>query len=80
MSVKHVLSREGKNTELRRGVFESRVLRRIFGPERENETGYCRKLHDEELHKSNSWSNTVRMTEPKRITSGHATCMGGKIN
>jgi hypothetical protein len=32
-------------------VFENRVLRRIFGPKRDEETGGWRKLHNEELHK-----------------------------
>ena len=31
-------------------VFESRLLRRIFGPKRDEVTGKCRKLHNEELH------------------------------
>jgi hypothetical protein len=31
-------------------VFESRVLRRIFGPRRDEVTGSRRKLHDKELH------------------------------
>jgi hypothetical protein len=31
------------------GVFENRVLRRIFGPKRDEVTGGCRKLHNEEL-------------------------------
>jgi hypothetical protein len=31
-------------------VFESRVLRRIFGPKRDGVTGGWRKLHKEELH------------------------------
>jgi hypothetical protein len=31
-------------------VFENRVLRRIFGPKRDEETGEWRKLHSEELH------------------------------
>jgi hypothetical protein len=31
-------------------VFENRVLRRIFGPERDDVTGEWRKLHNEELH------------------------------
>jgi hypothetical protein len=31
-------------------VFEIRVLRRIFGPKREDVTGEWRKLHIEELH------------------------------
>jgi hypothetical protein len=35
--------------EHRLRVFENRVLRRIFGPERE-EDGSWRKLHNDELH------------------------------
>jgi hypothetical protein len=31
-------------------VFENRVLRRIFGPKRDEVTGEWRKLHNEELH------------------------------
>jgi hypothetical protein len=31
-------------------VFESRVLRRIFGPKRDEMISGCGKLHDEELH------------------------------
>jgi hypothetical protein len=36
--------------ERRRRVFENRVLRRIFGPKRDEEAGGWRKLHNEELH------------------------------
>jgi hypothetical protein len=31
-------------------VFENRVLRRIFGPKREEVAGVCRRLHNEEIH------------------------------
>jgi hypothetical protein len=31
-------------------VFENMVLRRIFGPKRDEVTGEWRKLHNEELH------------------------------
>jgi hypothetical protein len=31
-------------------VFDNRVLRRIFGPKRDEVTGEWRKLHNEELH------------------------------
>jgi hypothetical protein len=31
-------------------VFENRVLRRMFGPKRDEVTGKWRKLHNEELH------------------------------
>jgi hypothetical protein len=36
--------------EHRLRVFESRVLKRLFGPERGEMTGEWRKLHNEELH------------------------------
>jgi hypothetical protein len=36
--------------ERRLRVFENRVLRRIFGPKRDDVTGECRKLHNEELN------------------------------
>jgi hypothetical protein len=31
-------------------MFENRVLRRMFGPKREEVTGEWRKVHNEELH------------------------------
>jgi hypothetical protein len=31
-------------------MFENRVVRRIFGPERDEVTGQWRKLHSEKLH------------------------------
>jgi hypothetical protein len=31
-------------------VFKSRAVGKIFGPKREEVTGNCRKLHNEELH------------------------------
>jgi len=36
--------------ERRLRVFENRVLRRIFGPKRDEVTGECRELHNEELN------------------------------
>jgi hypothetical protein len=36
--------------EQRLSVFENRVLRRIFGPKRDEVTGEWRKLHNGELH------------------------------
>ena len=36
--------------ERRLRVFENRVLRRIFGPERDELTGEWSKLHNEELN------------------------------
>jgi hypothetical protein len=36
--------------EYRLGVFENKVLRRIYGPKRDEVTGEWRKLQNEELH------------------------------
>jgi hypothetical protein len=36
--------------EHRLSVIENRVLRKIFGPKRDEVTGEWRKLHNEELH------------------------------
>jgi len=42
-------------------VFEERVLRRIFGPKRDEVTGEWRKLHNEELNDLCCSPNTVRI-------------------
>jgi hypothetical protein len=42
-------------------VFENRVLRRIFGPKRNEVTGDWRKLHNEQLHNLYSSPNIIRM-------------------
>jgi uncharacterized membrane protein len=47
MGVKHGLLRK----EHRLRVFENSVLRRMFGPKRDEVMGDWRKLHNEELHK-----------------------------
>jgi hypothetical protein len=43
------------------------VLRRIFGPKREEMTGGWRKLHNEELHNLYSLPNIIRMILSRRI-------------
>jgi hypothetical protein len=45
--------------EHRLGVCENRVLRTIFGPKRDEETGEWRKLHTEELHDLYSSPSTI---------------------
>jgi hypothetical protein len=45
--------------EHRLRVFENRVLRRIFGPRRDEVTGDWRQLHNEELHNVYSLSNIM---------------------
>jgi hypothetical protein len=42
-------------------VFENRVLRRIFGTKRDEVTGGCRKLHNEELHNFHPSPNITTM-------------------
>jgi hypothetical protein len=46
-------------------VFENRVLRRIFGPKRDEVTEECRKLHNEYLHDLNSSPTIVRVITSK---------------
>jgi hypothetical protein len=52
--------------EHRLRVFESRVLRRIFGPKRE-EDGSWRKLHNDELHNLYSSPNIVTVIKARRM-------------
>jgi hypothetical protein len=42
-------------------VFENRVLRRIFGPKREEVAGGWRRLHNEERHNLYASSNIIKM-------------------
>jgi hypothetical protein len=42
-------------------MFENRVLRRIFGPKRDQVTGRWRKLHNEELHDLYSSPSIIKM-------------------
>jgi hypothetical protein len=63
--------------EHRLRVFENRVLRRIFGPKRNEVTGGWRKLHNEELHGLYSSLGIVRMIKARRMRwAGHMACMG----
>jgi hypothetical protein len=47
--------------ENRLRVFENRVLRKIFGPKRDEVTGGWRKLYNVELHNFYSSPNIIRM-------------------
>jgi hypothetical protein len=48
-------------------VFENRVLRRIFGPKREEVAGGWRRLHDEELHNLYSSPDIIRVIKPRSM-------------
>jgi hypothetical protein len=49
--------------ERRLRVFENRVLRRVFGPKRDEVTGEWRKFHNEELNDLYSLPNIVRVVK-----------------
>jgi hypothetical protein len=54
-------------------VFENRVLRRIFGPRRDEVRGSWRKLHNED--------NIIRMIKSRRVRwAGHVARIGEKRN
>ena len=57
-------------------VFENMVLRRIFGPRRDEVTGEWRRLHNEELNDLYSSTNIVRVIESRRMRwAGHVARM-----
>jgi hypothetical protein len=53
--------------EHRLRLFGNRVLRRIFGSKRDEETGEWRKLHNEELHHLYSSSDIIRQVKSRRM-------------
>jgi hypothetical protein len=53
--------------EHRLRVFDNRVLRRIFGPKRDNVIGEGRKLHNEELYNLYSSPNIIRQIKSRRM-------------
>jgi hypothetical protein len=53
--------------EHRLKVFENRVLRKIFGPKRDEVTGEWRKLHSEELHNLYSSPDIIKQIKSRRI-------------
>jgi hypothetical protein len=58
-------------------VFENRVLRRIFGPKRDEVTGEWRKLHIEELHNLYSSTDIIRQVKSRRMRwAGHVARIG----
>jgi hypothetical protein len=69
-----VTSRE-EHSRLR--TFENRVLRKIFGPKRNELPGDWRRLHNDELHALYSSPNIIRMVKLRIMrVVGHMACMG----
>jgi hypothetical protein len=63
---------QGLREEHRQRVFGKTVLRRIFGPRREEVTEGWRKLHNEELHNVYSSLSTIKVIKSKRMRwAGH---------
>jgi hypothetical protein len=61
-------------------VFENRVLRKIFGPKRDEVIGGWRKLHNEE-HNLYCSPSIIRMIKSRRMRwAGHVTRIGVKGN
>jgi hypothetical protein len=60
-------------------VFENRVLRRMFGPKRNEVTGEWRKLHNEEFRELYSSPSIIRIIKSRRMRcAGHVARMGEK--
>jgi hypothetical protein len=63
--------------ERRLRVFENGVLRRIFGPKRDEVTGEWRRLHNKELYSLYSSPNKIRVIKSRRLRwAGHVAHMG----
>jgi hypothetical protein len=57
-------------------VFENRVLRRIFGPKREEAAGDWRRLRNEELHNLYASPNVIRVIKSRNMKwLGHVACI-----
>jgi hypothetical protein len=62
--------------EHRLRVFEDRVLRKTFGPKRDDVTGEWRTLHSEKLHNLYSSPNIIRQIKSRRMRwAGHVARM-----
>jgi hypothetical protein len=83
VTVLHISALDGGGWSLLVSLFllASRVLRRIFGPKRDEVTGGWRKLHNEELHSLYSTASVIRMIKSRRMRrAGHVARMEQKMN
>jgi hypothetical protein len=65
--------------ERRLRVFQNRVLRSIFGPNRDEVIGEWRKLHNEEFNDQCPRPSIFRMIKSRRMRwAGHVARMGEK--
>jgi hypothetical protein len=59
-------------------VYENRVLRKIFGPKRDEVMGEWRKLHKEELHELYSSPSIIRIIKSRKMGGSCDTNGGGE--
>jgi hypothetical protein len=65
--------------ERRLRALENRVLRRIFGPKRDEVTGEWRRLHNEDLHDLYASPNTIWVIKSIRMRGeGHVARIGDR--
>jgi hypothetical protein len=63
--------------ERRLRMFENRLLKRVFGPKRDEVTGEWSKIHNEELNDLYSLPNIVRVVKSRRMRwVGHVAHTG----
>jgi hypothetical protein len=64
-------------SNIKGAIFDNRVLRRIFGPKRDEVTEEWRKLHNGELHNLYSSPDIIRQNKSREIRwAGNVAGMG----